>query len=157
LRQLLHVVISNPQMDEGAVRVIWDVIFEGMQLFDEDVDKNPLIQAVRVVKRENPNEIVLMTQDARRFLHAASSVIPWFWDASLLTQLTTKGAHTVDRILPIGMTAVLALERNNPFTINLRNRIRAGDTSPAVDDLRRLREIGQMALRNTISLEARND
>jgi hypothetical protein len=128
-----------------AMRTIWNVAREVKELFVVDERANVLLKAVREVNAQtDPREIIGIVQDARLVLSVMGAVFPIYKTfAAEPATLDRSGEANVNATLNFApaMCAVLALTRRGPHAIEMRQRLRDGDTGPVITEFQQIRVI----------------
>jgi hypothetical protein len=139
----LAFLFGAKEANVAAMRTLWEIAREGIQLFTTNEQSNPLLNAVREIKAEDPSQIVQQVHDARLAIAVMGTVFPTFNVAMepAVPESNSEAQVTAMRNFPPGMCAVMALTRRTPHAIEVRERLRAGDTEAAVEEFRQIQVI----------------
>jgi hypothetical protein len=123
-----------------AMRELWGMLQEGLTLFSLNKRSNPLLVAVREVVASDPRQIIGHVQDGRLACEVMAAVFPMYnvSGAPALPEGCENQKVSIHRMLPPGISAVLALIRNDPHAIDMREQLRNGNTEPALLQFRAL-------------------
>lgn len=126
-----------------AMRTLWNVAHEVRLLFTVDRRANRLLNAVGEVSRENPSEIIEIVQDGRLVVAALGTVFPMFKvaGAPAIPHGSSEAQVSLIRHFPAATCSVLALTRRHPHAIEMRKRLRDGDTESAIAEFQHIRVI----------------
>jgi len=134
LKRLALLLKMNP--DPIAMRTLWDGAAEGVQLFEPDERKNPLLRAVREVNASDPSEIIGLVQDARRHAAVMEHIFP-IYNLAQAPGVPDPGSSVsvwLNRHFAPGITAVLALTRKCEHSIEMRKNLRTGNVEPVLQE-----------------------
>jgi hypothetical protein len=138
----LAFLLGIKEIKMEAIRKAWDVIEEGLQqLLTVDERRNPLLVAVREIKANNPHEIIGLVHDTRRTIAAMGHIFPIYRIPAAPEVADPKSdvSKTLARLFPPGITAVLALTRNEPHAIAMRENMRRGNFDPVLQEFYQVR------------------
>ena len=126
-----------------ALREVWAALGEGMQLFTLDIEANPLIGAIRQLRAEEPQLIVSLIQDARNTIGVMGAVFPIFHTAAppLSDDPADKAKTYIAKHFAPGITATIALTRDFPRSIEMRQKMREGDFAAPLSEFRQLKGV----------------
>lgn len=139
----LAVFFGLKEITPDAARKGWDLAAEGLQLFNPDERTNPLLVAVRDVNANDPTEIIALVHDARRTVGVMGHIFPTYQipRAPEVADPTSETSKTLARLFGPGITSVLALTRNEPHAIEMRENMRRGNFDPVVQEFYQVRVI----------------
>jgi hypothetical protein len=141
--QRLAYLVGAEKSKAEAQREAWVVLSEGVQMFNHDVDTNPLICAVREVRAEDPNLIFTIVTDTRNTVWAMGEAFPILKTASppLADDPDDKTKKSVAKLFGPAMTAATAFTRHMPHGIELRRKMREGNFQPALAEFHQIKVI----------------
>jgi hypothetical protein len=136
------------RVEPTTLRKIWDVLAEGMQLFNTYERQNPLLGAVREVREKDPAAIIGLVHDARRVIATMAQVFPMYdvAGAPAIPEPANDSAISLYQKFPPAMVSVLALTRKGSYCIEMLANLRSGNAEPVLQEFHQLRVIRDSAL-----------
>jgi hypothetical protein len=130
----LAFLVGAKEVNVEAMRTLWDVAAEGLQLFTTDERRNPLLGAIREINAQNPSEVIALVHDAHRTHDAMAHVFPIYRapEAPQVADPKNDAAVTLTRLFPPGVVSALALTRTSPHSIEMRQNLRTGNVEPVL-------------------------
>ena len=143
LFQRLAFLAGADKSKAEALREAWAMLSEAMQLFTLDIEQNPLVGAIRKVRADDPGIIVSLVQDTRNTIGVMGAVFPILRTASppLSEDPNDKTKTYIARHFGPSMTAAIAVTRDMPHAIEIRQKMREGNYDPALAEFRQIKGV----------------
>jgi hypothetical protein len=141
--QRLAFIFKLDKSKPEAMRMFWEMISEGVQLFKLDERKNPLILAVREINATDPKAIIPLVYDTRLMTTAMGSAFPIFnaLKAPFPEEPADKTSVYIAKNFSPCMVAAMALTRNFPHSIEMRKQLREGNFGPALQEFHQVKVV----------------
>jgi hypothetical protein len=147
LRRFLW-LFGAKEINVELARQLWDMLQDGLRLFTTYERSNPLLGAVREVNATKPEQIIELVHDARRACEVMGTVFPFY-------RMACEPPVPVDpqypivakyHLFPPGFAAVMALVRDYPNAIKMRQHLRDGNNEPVLEEFRAIAVIRDSVL-----------
>jgi hypothetical protein len=138
-------LIGIDRSKTDALREIWSALTEGMELFDLDESKNPLLKAVREVRANDPGEIIELVRDGRPTVWLLGTVMPIVNPPAppVAQDPSDAGAVFVAKNFAPGIVGTLAFCRNFPHMVEMRRQFREGNYQEALGEFHQVKVVAQ--------------